>query len=252
MLILILFQFVNFNGQDSICNLLGVRIGFIKNSYYDESMSFNVFNGIRFNPFQIRYLRNTDKNTYIANILYANNTLSPTVEEDYVISDELVLIYGELDFTWLRQWFEVSPRLNIRLGARLSTNGYNCERTLKKTISAMKGTQLTYEVTIVSFQPCGQITYSFPKNANIGFKASFPLMALNLNNYNSRISPSDQELWLVSLNKYAGFSTEFDFMKKSKRFSFELFHYFQFIKYKEPSLKKVLNSQVGIGLYYDL
>ena len=58
-------------------NSLGFRMGYVKNSFYDESINFKTYNGFVLNPFQVRFVGNTGKNTYIAGLTYISNTPKP-------------------------------------------------------------------------------------------------------------------------------------------------------------------------------
>lgn len=230
---------------------LGLRIGYNRNSYYDESINYKIYNGVAFNPYQIRFIRNSDRNTYIANLLYISNTLNPVNSDNYVINDNINFRSGTLDFTYLRELFTVSEKLNFQIGSKLSANGYESNRLYKKTFVSMSGKQRTYDITFFSLYASGQIKYTVSENSWFNLNFDFPFLALNLKNYNSNKNPLNQDLWLVSMDKYTGFTSDLAFVKRFNRFSLEIFQAIYFIKYKEPYSKKVLTNKIGIGLYYE-
>lgn len=234
-------------------NLLGLRAGCVKNTYYDESMNFKIYNGFVFNPYHIRFVRNRDRNTYIADLLYISNVLSPVNKDNLTASDVVNYRSGTIEFEYLRQLNGENMKLDFRIGSKLSANGYESLRFYKKALMpVMSGNQSTYDISFFSLNASGQITYFVSENASFNLNFGIPLFALNLKNYNSRIDPLNHELWLVTLGKYAGFSGDLNFIQRFGRFSLEIFYDLRFIKYKKPYSKKVLTNEIGAGLYYEL
>jgi hypothetical protein len=231
---------------------LGFRMGYVKNSFYDESINFKIYNGFDLNPFHIRFVGNTGKNTYIADLMYVSNTLKPATRDNFVISDEIAFRSAALDFTYLRQFFTVTEKLNCRFGAKLSTDGFESNRVFRKTFNSLSGKQSTYDFTFFSLSASGRVEYAVSESAWFSGIFDFPFLALNLKNYNAQIDPKHQDLWLTSIDKYAGFAGDIAFVKQVNRFSFEIFHGFQFKKYKEPYAKKILTNKTGIGICYEL
>lgn len=247
--LVLLFLFTTSNGQIK-SNSLGVRIGYTKISYYDETINYKIYNGFAINPYQIRFTRNSNKNTYIANLLYISNTVNPIRHDNLVRNDHINIRFGLLDFTYLRQIFSYSEKLNFRIGSKLSANFYDSYRFCEGAYSSMLDNS-SYEITFSSLCASGQIKYTISEKSCFTLNFDFPFLALNLKNYNSRSALFEPELWLVSMNKYAGFTSDLAFVKKFNRFSFEIFQAIYFIKYKEPYSKRVLTNKVGIGLYYE-
>lgn len=230
---------------------LGFRMGYIKNSYYDESINFKIYNGFVLNPYQFRFVGNAGKNTYIAGLMYTSNTLKPATSDNFVISDKIAFRSATLDFTYLRQLFTVTEKLNCRFGAKLSTDGFESNRVFRKTFNSLSGKQSTCDFTFFSLSASCRVQHAVTKSAWFSGIFDFPFLALNLKNYNPQISPRHQDLWLTSIDKYAGFKGDVAFVKRMNRFSFEIFHGFQFAKYKEPYTKKLLTNKIGIGIYYE-
>jgi hypothetical protein len=230
---------------------LGIRIGYNKNSYYDESINYKIYNGYVINPYQLRFIRNTDKNTYIANLFYISNTLNPVNRDKYIINDNINFHSVTLDFTYLRQFITVTDKLNFRIGLKLNANAYLSDRIYQKTFGTIPAGDKSYEVTFFSLAACGQIKYIVSQNSWFNLNFDFPFLALNLKNYNSRAALFETDLCLVSMDKYSGFTSDLAFVKKFNRFSLEIFQTIYFIKYKEPYSKRVLTNKIGIGLYYE-
>jgi hypothetical protein len=230
---------------------LGLRIGSLKNSHYDESFSYKVYNGVVINPFQLRFVSNTEKNSYIANLLYVTNSMSCVNSDNFIIKDNIYYSSGAVDFTYLRKVFNGTDNLNIKAGPKLSANGYISNREFEKSFRPMSGKQSNYDITFFSLNASFKIQYAFAEKSWINYNFDFPFLAVSSKRYNSKITPVKQNAGLVFMGKYSGFTSDLSFIQEFNRFSLEIFQSIGFMKYSEPYLKKILTNKIGIGLYYE-
>ena len=249
--LILIFSFTGSFGQNGSSNSIGTRLGIVKSIYYDETLNYKIYHKTGVNPYHLRFRRIADKNSYIIDFCYIGATLGPMIRENRVLSDEITLRTGILDFACFRKLFDPAEKLDIKAGIHLKANGFNAERNFRKAYPAIgTTTQSTYEITFFSVNPCSEISYAIFGSTELNLIVSLPVLAVNSKNYNSRISPFNN-VWLVSFGKYSGFSSDLSLLKRFNRFSFEIFQSVYFAKYKNPNNKKLMISTTGIGLYYE-
>lgn len=232
---------------------MGIRTGFNTVTYYDESINYKVYQGSQFNPYQIHFTQNSDKTNMIFNASFLNNSLAPLKKDLLSLSDHLSLKYATIDFSYLRRVVRLGENLSVNLGAKLSAHVCEAQRTFKKNypfsdISADR----TYDLTYCSLHAISRIRYTLSSRNSLTFDMSVPFLSLNLKNFNPRLGPSLQKVWLTSFGKYSGVGSDLAFLHRYHHVAVELFQSVLLMHYASPYTRKILNSTIGLGVYYEL
>lgn len=232
---------------------MGIRAGFNTVTYYDESINYKVYQGSQFNPYQIHFTQYSDKTNLIFNASFLSNSLTPVKKDLYTLSDHLTFKFATLDFSYLGRVIQLSEKLNVSMGAKLSAHVYEAQRTFKKNypFSDIR-TDRTYDLTYGSLHASSRIRYTLSPRNSLTFDMSVPFLSLNLKNYNPRLGPSLQKVWLTSFGKYSGIGSDLAFVHRYHHVAVELFHSVLLVHYVSPYTRKILNSTIGFGVYYEL